>query len=298
MPDWVPIDTAPMPAGTVRVKLPASEVCMHLGIAERDHWVAKLGDRMAQIYDDGGAPYTAPVLLSEAGLTDDGEPHALCEPTSCALTFIPRTPFDASEPWRLVVADDFDAAAFTLLVEPWLVAAPACSPGELGLAPADVTASAAFILRQHRVLGVAIERVHEQPTAQITFAQLCARLARSWSRPPLPGSSQLAVARAKIPFGSRERDGAKHRLAAWPIGEATAMAARLRHAGWIVHVVVERGHFALLARRRMSDIHAAVDALITLDAHGRLDLADATETRTLASVELGAPAHRDPATCG
>lgn len=195
MPDWVPIDTAPMPAGTVRVKLPASEVCMHLRIAERDHWVAKLGDRMAQIYDDGGAPYTAPVLLSEAGLTDDGEPHALCEPTSCALTFIPRTPFDASEPWRLVVADDFDAAAFTLLVEPWLVSARACSPGELGLAPADVTASAAFILRQHRVLGVAIERVHEQPTAQITFAQLCARLARSWSRPPLPGSSQLAVAR-------------------------------------------------------------------------------------------------------
>jgi hypothetical protein len=48
----------------------------------------------------------------------------------------------------------------------------------------------------------------------------------------------------------------------------------------------------------MSDIHAALDALITLDAHGRLDLADATETRTLASVELGAPAHRDRATCG
>jgi hypothetical protein len=297
MPDWAPIDTAPMPPGAVRVNLPASEVCMHLALAGRDRWVAKLDDHTAQIYDDGGAPYSAPVLLSEAGLTGDGAPMGLCDPTCSALTFKPRTPYDGAGNWRLVVADDVDVAAVGLLLEPWLDAAPAFTPEEVGLTPAEVSPTVAFIPSSRRDFGLMIEPVHEQPTAPVTFTQLCARLARCWSR-PLPGNPELAIVRATIPVGSSESsDGTKHRVARWPIGEATPIAMGLRHAGWIVHVVVEHGRFALLARRRLRDIHAAVAELVALDVHGWLDLADPTETRTLARAELAAGTRHDRARC-
>lgn len=74
-----------MPENAVRVTLPATEVCMHLKIACRQAWAAKINDHAAQIYDEHGHPYSAPVLLCEAGLDQNGQPKPLHEPTGVAV---------------------------------------------------------------------------------------------------------------------------------------------------------------------------------------------------------------------
>ncbi len=73
--DLSPYVTA-MPENTVRVKLPHSEVAMHMQVAGRDRWVAASG-RAAQIYSDDGQPFSFPVLFGEAGLDEHGLPQTL-----------------------------------------------------------------------------------------------------------------------------------------------------------------------------------------------------------------------------
>lgn len=69
-----------MPANTVRVNLPCSEVCMHMRVAGREHWVAQVAPDAAQIYNDNGEPFSAPILLAEAGLDTHGQPQELHKP--------------------------------------------------------------------------------------------------------------------------------------------------------------------------------------------------------------------------
>jgi hypothetical protein len=59
---------AGVPADAELVELPYSEVCMHMRVAGRLMWVARIGERMAQLYDDGGRKFSAPITSGEAGL--------------------------------------------------------------------------------------------------------------------------------------------------------------------------------------------------------------------------------------
>lgn len=52
----------------VRVELPFSEVCMHMRVAGRLMLVRPLPDGMAQILNEDGSPFSAPVTRAEAGL--------------------------------------------------------------------------------------------------------------------------------------------------------------------------------------------------------------------------------------
>jgi hypothetical protein len=61
---------AAVPIDAVRVVLPHSEVCMHIRIAGQTRWVAPVGRLMAQVFDDDGSRYSAPITRGEAGLTD------------------------------------------------------------------------------------------------------------------------------------------------------------------------------------------------------------------------------------
>jgi hypothetical protein len=71
-----------LPENALRVKLPHSEVCMHMRLAGRDQWVAKVAPEAAQIYTDSGERFSAPILLAEAGLDEHGQPQQLLRPTS------------------------------------------------------------------------------------------------------------------------------------------------------------------------------------------------------------------------
>ena len=63
-----------VPENAVRVLLPHTEVCMHLQVAGRTRWVAPVEGGMAQIYNDSGSRFSAPVTRGEAGLDEDGQP--------------------------------------------------------------------------------------------------------------------------------------------------------------------------------------------------------------------------------
>lgn len=57
---------------TVRLRLPSSEVCLHLRLAEQVRTVRVL-KRGAQILDDAGAPHSFPITHGEAGIYRDAE---------------------------------------------------------------------------------------------------------------------------------------------------------------------------------------------------------------------------------
>lgn len=57
---------------TVRVKLPYSEVCMHMGLAGQERDV-RIEEHMAQILNLDGSPYSLPVTWGEAGIFRDAE---------------------------------------------------------------------------------------------------------------------------------------------------------------------------------------------------------------------------------
>lgn len=58
------------PGDVVRLKLPWSEVCMHLRIADQVRDVRVLDDG-AQILNDDGTPFSFPVTHGEAGIYTD-----------------------------------------------------------------------------------------------------------------------------------------------------------------------------------------------------------------------------------
>src|SRR5438067_1423729 len=58
----------------VRLRLPYSEVCMHMRVAGKFMRVQVLPEGMslmAQLYDDSGIRFSFPILLSEAGIFTD-----------------------------------------------------------------------------------------------------------------------------------------------------------------------------------------------------------------------------------
>lgn len=54
----------------VRVRLPWSEVCMHMGVAGREMFVRPLAST-AQLIDDNGREFSFPITLGEAGFYTD-----------------------------------------------------------------------------------------------------------------------------------------------------------------------------------------------------------------------------------
>lgn len=71
-----------VPEDAVRVLLPHSEVCMHMRIAGETRWVAPVDGGMAQIYNDHGSRFSAPVTHGEAGLDVDGQPMHSSRPAA------------------------------------------------------------------------------------------------------------------------------------------------------------------------------------------------------------------------
>lgn len=68
---------------TVRVRLPWSEVCAHMRVADHDRSVRVL-ESGAQILNDDGTPFSFPITHGEAGIYRDAEglfvhPHAAPE---------------------------------------------------------------------------------------------------------------------------------------------------------------------------------------------------------------------------
>ncbi len=63
-----------VPENAVRVVLPHSEVCMHMRVAGQTRWVAPVESGMAQIYNDSGSRFSAPITRGEAGLDEHGQP--------------------------------------------------------------------------------------------------------------------------------------------------------------------------------------------------------------------------------
>jgi hypothetical protein len=47
---------------------------MHMQVAGQTRWVAPIDGGMAQIYNEQGSRFSAPVTRGEAGLDDDGKP--------------------------------------------------------------------------------------------------------------------------------------------------------------------------------------------------------------------------------
>ncbi len=60
---------------TIRVRLPYSEVCVHMRVAGKPMTVQIVGTEypVAQLIGDDGAPFSGPILLGEAGIYTDGE---------------------------------------------------------------------------------------------------------------------------------------------------------------------------------------------------------------------------------
>jgi hypothetical protein len=59
----------------VRVRLPYSEVCIHMRVAGKPMNVQVVGDgdsAVAQLLNDDGSRFSFPVLLGEAGIHTDG----------------------------------------------------------------------------------------------------------------------------------------------------------------------------------------------------------------------------------
>jgi hypothetical protein len=71
-----------VPEDAVRVVLPHSEVCMHMQVAGQTRWVAPVDGGMAQIYNEQGSRFSAPVTRGEAGLDDDGQPRVASRPAA------------------------------------------------------------------------------------------------------------------------------------------------------------------------------------------------------------------------
>jgi hypothetical protein len=70
--EWASDRPIPPTTDAVRVILPYSEVCMHMKVAGKAMW-ARIVNRpsgypIAQLIDDDGRPYSAPITMSEAGM--------------------------------------------------------------------------------------------------------------------------------------------------------------------------------------------------------------------------------------
>lgn len=62
------VPTPVEPGDTVRLKLPYSEVCMHMRVAGQVRPVTVHANGTAQILDEAGAPFSFPVSWGEAGI--------------------------------------------------------------------------------------------------------------------------------------------------------------------------------------------------------------------------------------
>jgi hypothetical protein len=175
----------PMPQNTVRVKLPHSEVCLHLGVAGKDHWVAKVSAAAAQIYQDDGSRFSAPVLLAEAGLDEQGAPRHLLEPTCTAFSVCYRDAANWKNATRVIVADPWDEETYRASIEPALLEGAFFAPAQVGLPHAHLrpigendhpahTFAADFDLEP---LSEIFTIISEQPTLHLTWGQLCAAFA-------------------------------------------------------------------------------------------------------------------------
>jgi hypothetical protein len=187
----------------VRVNLPHSEVCIHLKVAGRDHWAAKIDERCAQIYLDDGEPYSTPILLSEAGLDRYGHPRRLHEPTCTALHIWYRDAAGAKNSVRVVLADPWDEHTFRAQIAPQLEEGAFFTPCQVGLPDAHFEK---FTIHDHpshtfwrgpqdsQHLEHVFEIVSEQPTLKLTWAQLCARFSAITSFDPAnwPGAGTIA----------------------------------------------------------------------------------------------------------
>ena len=83
-----------LPKGAVRVRLPYSEVCIHMQLAGQERWVVPCWRRsdllqrpilMAQILNEDGSNFSFPVCAGEAGLDEHGQPF----PSSAAPPPLP-----------------------------------------------------------------------------------------------------------------------------------------------------------------------------------------------------------------
>ncbi len=179
--DLSPYVTA-MPENTVRVKLPHSEVAMHMQLAGRDRWVAASG-RAAQIYSDDGQPFSFPVLLGEAGLDERGLPQTLLEPTCTAFTLCYRDAANYKNTKRVIVADAWDEESFRTSIAPKLEDGVFFTPCQVGLPDAHITplgehdhpSHSFWSLGADPLLGDVFTVVREQPTVRLTWRQLCER---------------------------------------------------------------------------------------------------------------------------
>jgi hypothetical protein len=57
-----------VPRQAVKVRLPHSEVCMHMRVAGTTMWVEPLPNGMAQLYDLNGRKFSGPITRGEAGI--------------------------------------------------------------------------------------------------------------------------------------------------------------------------------------------------------------------------------------
>jgi hypothetical protein len=182
-PDTEDAPLSQMPPRTVRVKLPHSEVCMHLQVAGRDHWVAPTDDRGAQIYEDTGRKLSAPVLLAEAGLDPDGHPQTLLRPTCTAFRVYYRDASNYKESTRVIVADSWDEESLRTNILPALEDGDFFTPCQVGLPDAHIRPFAQGDHPHHSLWdlsGPLVPNEHftivdAQPTVRLTWRQLCTR---------------------------------------------------------------------------------------------------------------------------
>jgi hypothetical protein len=107
-----------VPHNAVRVKLPHSEVCMHMRIAGQNRWTAKVSRYAAQIYSDDESPFSSPVLLAEAGLDEHGQPRELAHPTCTEFTVCYRDAANWKFSTRVVIAGRWDKASYREMIAP------------------------------------------------------------------------------------------------------------------------------------------------------------------------------------
>jgi hypothetical protein len=173
---------AAMPENTVRVKLPHSEVAMHMKLAGRDYWVAASG-RAAQIYSDDGQPFSFPVLLAEAGLDEHGRPQTLLAPTCTAFSVCYRDAANYKNTNRVILADAWDEHSFRASIAPKLEDGVFFTPCQVGLPDAHITPTGAHDHPSHTfcslgadpLLSDVFTLVREQPTVRMTWRGLCER---------------------------------------------------------------------------------------------------------------------------
>ena len=174
-----------MPPNTVRVNLPHSEVCMHMQLAGQDHWVAKVDKHAAQIYRDNGERFSAPILLSEAGLDEKCRPQPLLEPTCTALLVCYRDAANWKNSRRVVVADPWNEESYRLCIAPKLEEGEFFIPMQVGLPDAHLHPFGENDHPAHTFgrepdlepLSEVFTIVSEQPTVNLTWGQLCERFA-------------------------------------------------------------------------------------------------------------------------